>query len=255
MGAVARRGARAPRPARARRARRTCARRSATNPGAALARAAGHAALRPRRPVVAVARPRRARSAGRGRRGDVPRHQRSSRAELGAVAAGAQSDRPAPRQPRRRRLHRPCAGRVRRAGVAAQGDGAGQLQLPLGARARRGAARRPRMRDDQDRPEHGRRLRSGLPRDHALRRRRRPGDPLRPAALTTHRSRAVVLRPRRRDAQPRLRQRHLHEGRPSRPGDRVRPPLAGRDRQGPNCSCSIRRSRPVPASPNYTPPT
>ena len=107
----------------------------------------------------------------------------------------------------------------------------GSYSYRLTALPRRGAAGRPGTLDDQDRPDPGRRLRPGLPRDHALRRRRRAGDPLRPAALAAHRSGAVVLRPRRADTQPRLRQRRLHQGRPSRPGDRVRAPLAGRDRQ------------------------
>ena len=56
---------------------------------------------------------------------------------------------------------------------------------------------------------------------------------LRSAPFAAHRGGPVVLRPGQRDPQPALRQRDLHQGRPGRAGDRVRAPLAGRDRSAP----------------------
>jgi hypothetical protein len=152
--------------------------------------------LRLRRRAAASARPGRPRPARSGQRRPPARHPRGPRPLQRAQPAGAQSHRPPPRLPRRRRGHRPRPGHLRGPGVAAQGDRAGHLLLPARAPPSRAPAGRPRPRDAAHRAGSRHRVRPGLPRDHALRRRRGPGDPLRAPPQPAHRERVDLLRPR-----------------------------------------------------------
>src|SRR6266545_842585 len=164
------------------------------------------------------------------------RHPRGLRPLQRAEPAGAQSHRPPPHLPRRRRRHRPRPGHLRRPGIPAQGDRTGHLLLPAGPPPPASAAGRARPRDGAHRPGPRHRVRPGLPRDHALRPRCGPGDPLRAPPLPANRECADLLRPGRPDPQPRLRQRHLHQDQPGRRGHGVRAALGAGHRQAPGAA-------------------
>src|SRR6266540_1803935 len=169
-----------------------------------------------RRGAAADPRPGRPGPARSGQRRAPARHPRGPRPSQCAQPAGAQGHRPPAGLPRRRRRHRPRPGHLRGAGVAAQGDRAWHLLLAAGPPPPAGAAGRAGPGDGAHRPGPRGRVRPGLPRDHALRPRRGPGDPLRAPPLPAHPERADLLRPGRPDPQPRLRQRHLYQDQPGR---------------------------------------
>ena len=180
------------------------------------------------------ARPRRPRSARTRRRRRLPRHPTDPCRVVGAVPAGAQTDRHAPRHPRRRSRRRPRRRAVRRARRPPQSHRLDDLQLPADPRPATPLPRRARHGDARRRSRRRRRLRLGLPRRDALGRRRRPGKALRTTTFPTHPLRVDVLRPRCRDPQPHLRQRRHLQGRPGPRGARLLRPLANGVRNRPD---------------------
>jgi len=173
-------------------------------------------------------------SSGQGRR--LPRHQRHPSTEFCAVATGPETHRHPSGQPRRGTRHRPRRRAVRRPDLTAQGHRPDHLLLPSPARQAGRIPDRSGQSHPHSRARHRRRGQPGLPRRHALGHRRRARKALRTKQIRADPISADILRRRRRQPHPALRQRRPGQGHPEQRSPRLRRPLAPRHRPRPEAA-------------------
>src|SRR5680860_1278100 len=154
------------------------------------------------------------------------RHQRHRGNQLRAQPAGAQAHRDPPGLPRRGPRRRPRCGAVRRSHRAAQDHRADQLLLPARPRQTGRVPDGPGPGHPQSRARHRRSGQPGLPRRQALGTGPGAGKALRAKQKPTHPLGPDILRRRRREPHPALRQRRPVQGHPEQRGPRLRRPLA-----------------------------